>query len=59
VVHTTASPRTVEALAVRADGIDVVAAAVSAGPHDAAAGRLTLFVGGADQAVERVRPVLG
>jgi len=59
VVHTTASPCTVEAVAVRAAGIDVVDAAVSGGPHDAAAGRLTLFVGGADEAVERVRPVLG
>jgi 3-hydroxyisobutyrate dehydrogenase-like beta-hydroxyacid dehydrogenase len=59
VVHTTASPRTIEAVAVRADGIDVVDAAVSGGPHDIAAGRLTLFVGGAGEAVERVRPVLG
>lgn len=59
VVHTTASPRTIEAVAARADGIDVVDAAVSGGPHDVAAGRLTLFVGGADEAVERVRPVLG
>lgn len=42
----------------RANGIDVVDAAVSGGPHDIAAGRLTLFVGGADEAVERVRPVL-
>jgi 3-hydroxyisobutyrate dehydrogenase-like beta-hydroxyacid dehydrogenase len=59
VVHTTASPRTVEAVAARADGIDVVDAPVSGGPDDAAAGRLTLFVGGANEAVERVRPVLG
>lgn len=59
VVHTTASPHTIEAVAARADGIDVVDAAVSGGPHDAAAGRLTLFVGGADEAVTRVEPVLG
>jgi 3-hydroxyisobutyrate dehydrogenase-like beta-hydroxyacid dehydrogenase len=61
VVHTTASPRTVEAIAARAApyGIDVVDAPVSGGPHDAAAGRLTLFVGGADDAVARLRPVLG
>jgi 3-hydroxyisobutyrate dehydrogenase-like beta-hydroxyacid dehydrogenase len=59
VVHTTASPHTIEAVAARADGIDVVDAAVSGGPHDAAAGRLTLFVGGADEAVARVEPVLG
>jgi len=58
VVHTTASPHTIEAVAAGADGIDVVDAAVSGGPHDVAAGRLTLFVGGADEAVARVRPVL-
>ncbi|OCB28988.1 6-phosphogluconate dehydrogenase [Mycobacterium malmoense] len=58
VVHTTASPKTIDALAARADGIDVVDAAVSGGPHDIAAGRLTLFVGGADDTVQRVRPVL-
>lgn len=58
VVHTTASPKTIDALAARADGIDVVDAAVSGGPHDIAAGRLTLFVGGADDAVQRVRPLL-
>ncbi len=59
VVHTTANPSTVEAIAERADGVDVVDAAVSGGPHDIAAGRLTLFVGGADRAVDRVRPLLG
>ena len=58
VVHTTASPHTIEAVAACADGIDVVDAAVSGGPHDVAAGRLTLFVGGADEAVARVQPVL-
>lgn len=58
VVHTTASPATIDAIAARADGIDVVDAAVSGGPHDAAAGTLTLFVGGSDDAVARVRPVL-
>ncbi|OBI35419.1 6-phosphogluconate dehydrogenase [Mycobacterium colombiense] len=59
VVHTTANPNTIEAVAERANGIDVVDAAVSGGPHDIEAGRLTLFVGGADQAVDRVRPLLG
>ncbi|QIX52654.1 NAD(P)-dependent oxidoreductase [Rhodococcus sp. DMU1] len=61
VVHTTISPDTVEAVAGRAAafGVDVVDAAVSGGPHDIAAGRLTLFVGGADDTVARVRPVLG
>jgi 2-hydroxy-3-oxopropionate reductase len=60
VVHTTGSPRTVEAIAVRgAPGdVDVVDAPVSGGPHNAAAGALTLFVGGANEAVARVRPVL-
>jgi 3-hydroxyisobutyrate dehydrogenase-like beta-hydroxyacid dehydrogenase len=56
VIHTTGSPHTAEAIAAR--GVDVVDAAVSGGPHDIAAGRLTLFVGGSDAAVERVRPVL-
>ena len=32
---------------------------VSGGPHDVAAGRLTLFVGGADDAVARVQPGAG
>lgn len=56
VIHTTGSPHTAEAIAAR--GVDVVDAAVSGGPHDIAAGRLTLFVGGSDDAVERARPVL-
>lgn len=59
VVHTTASPKTIDALAARTDGVDVIDAAVSGGPHDVAAGRLTLFVGGTDDAVKRVQPVLG
>ncbi|WP_316574373.1 NAD(P)-dependent oxidoreductase [Nocardia canadensis] len=60
VVHTTGSPRTVEAVAehAAARGVEVVDAAVSGGPHDIADGRLTLFVGGADAAVDRVSPVL-
>ncbi len=58
VVHTTASPITMHAIAARTDGVDVIDAPVSGGPHDIAAGRLTLFVGGADDAVARVRPVL-
>ena len=58
VVHTTASPKTIDAIAARAGGIDVIDAAVSGGPHDIAAGQLTLFVGGADEAVTRVQPVL-
>ena len=58
VVHTTGSPRTVEAIAERATGDDVLDAPVSGGPHNAAGGELTLFVGGADDAVARLRPVL-
>lgn len=58
VVHTTASPNTVEAIAARADHVDVVDAAISGGPHDIAAGRLTLFVGGDGAEVDRVRPLL-
>ena len=60
VIHTTGSPQTVTAIAEHAAprGIGVVDAPVSGGPHDVANGRLTLFVGGADDAVSRVRPVL-
>jgi 2-hydroxy-3-oxopropionate reductase len=60
VLHTTGSPRTAEAVAERAAprGVQVVDAPVSGGPHNAAAGALTLFVGGADDAVAAVRPVL-
>jgi 2-hydroxy-3-oxopropionate reductase len=60
VLHTTGSPRTAEAVAERAAprGVQVVDAAVSGGPHNAAAGALPLFVGGADDAVAAVRPVL-
>ena len=60
VLHTTGSPRTAEAIAERATprGVQVVDAPVSGGPHNAAAGALTLFVGGADDAVAAVRPVL-
>jgi 3-hydroxyisobutyrate dehydrogenase-like beta-hydroxyacid dehydrogenase len=58
VVHTTASPKTVAAVAARARHVDVVDAPVSGGPHDIAAGKLTLFVGGGDDSVARARPVL-
>jgi 3-hydroxyisobutyrate dehydrogenase-like beta-hydroxyacid dehydrogenase len=59
VVHTTASPKTIEAIAARAGEVGVVDAPVSGGPHDIAAGRLTIFVGGAGDTVDRVRTVLG
>jgi 3-hydroxyisobutyrate dehydrogenase-like beta-hydroxyacid dehydrogenase len=60
VVHTTGNPRTVESIADHAapHGIGVVDAPVSGGPHDVAAGRITLFTGGADDDVTHVRPVL-
>ena len=58
VIHTTGSPRTVQAIAAHSPGIDVLDAPVSGGPHDIAAGAITLFVGGPDDAVARVRPVL-
>ncbi|HEX3289550.1 MAG TPA: NAD(P)-dependent oxidoreductase [Mycobacterium sp.] len=56
VIHTTGSPRTAAAIA--AQGVEVVDAPVSGGPHDIAAGHVTLFVGGTDDAIGRVRPVL-
>jgi 3-hydroxyisobutyrate dehydrogenase-like beta-hydroxyacid dehydrogenase len=59
VVHTTGSPRTAQAIAARHAHVDVVDAPVSGAPHDIAAGRLTVFVGGDDDAMARVRPVLG
>lgn len=59
VVHTTASPTTMRAIAARAGDVEVVDAPVSGGPHDIAAGAITLFVGGSDDAVARLRPVLG
>lgn len=60
VIHTTGSPRTAEAIAARAasHGVDVIDAPVSGGPHDIAAGRVTLFIGGDETAVDRVRPAL-
>ncbi|MCA2207775.1 NAD(P)-dependent oxidoreductase [Nocardia rosealba] len=60
VVHTTGSPRTVEAVAEHAapQGVLVVDAPVSGGPRDIEAGTLTVFLGGDDAAVERARPVL-
>jgi 3-hydroxyisobutyrate dehydrogenase-like beta-hydroxyacid dehydrogenase len=61
VIHTTGSPRTAETIANHAASyqIEVVDAPVSGGPHDIAAGHVTLFAGGGDDAVARVRPVLG
>lgn len=58
VLHTTGSPRTARAIAERFSHLDVVDAPVSGGPHDIAAGSVTLFVGGSDAAIARVTPVL-
>ncbi|MFF2846342.1 NAD(P)-dependent oxidoreductase [Streptomyces sp. NPDC058001] len=59
-LHTTGSPHTAEAVAARgaARGIDVIDAPFSGGPPDVAGGTVTLFVGGADATVARIRPVL-
>ncbi|WP_066898511.1 NAD(P)-dependent oxidoreductase [Mycolicibacterium houstonense] len=60
VLHTTGSPRTAEALAQRAAARDiaVIDAPVSGGPHDIAAGSVTVFVGGDESAVSRARDVM-
>lgn len=58
VVHTTGSPHTVERLRDLAPHLTVLDAPVSGGPHDIAAGQITLFVGGPEEAVTRARPVL-
>ncbi|MBV8966007.1 MAG: NAD(P)-dependent oxidoreductase, partial [Mycobacteriaceae bacterium] len=60
VIHTTGSPATAEGVAIRADRqfIDVVDAPVSGGPHDIAAGHVTVFAGGSDDAVAGVQPLL-
>lgn len=60
VLHTTGSPRTAEALAERgaARGISVIDAPVSGGPHDIAAGTVTVFAGGPEDAVARAREAL-
>ena len=60
VLHTTGSPRTAEALAelAAAREISVLDAPVSGGPHDIAAGHITLWVGGDADGVQRARPVL-
>jgi 3-hydroxyisobutyrate dehydrogenase-like beta-hydroxyacid dehydrogenase len=58
VIHTTGSPRTAQGIAARAPHIAVVDAPVSGGPHDIAGGHVTVFAGGAEDALARVRPVL-
>lgn len=60
VIHTTGSPDTAKAVASVADRyfIEVLDAPLSGGPHDVAAGQVTLFVGGGDDAVAQVAPIL-
>lgn len=59
VIHTTGNPRTAETIAAgQTPGIDVIDAPLSGGPHNIAAGAVTLFVGGSDAAVAKARPVL-
>ncbi|WKG01794.1 NAD(P)-dependent oxidoreductase [Mycolicibacterium sp. HK-90] len=60
VLHTTGSPRTAETLAERAAArdISVIDAPVSGGPHDIAAGTVTVFAGGDESAVARAREVV-
>lgn len=59
VLHTTGSPETAKAIAEKFPHVDVVDAPVSGGPHDIAAGNVTLFVGGSQDVLARIQPVLG
>nr|WP_067864877.1 NAD(P)-dependent oxidoreductase [Nocardia shimofusensis] len=59
IVHTTGSPGTATALADAAPpGVHIVDAPVSGGPHNIAAGELTVMIGGDDHAVALARPVV-
>ncbi|AKS33249.1 NAD(P)-dependent oxidoreductase [Mycolicibacterium goodii] len=60
VLHTTGSPRTAEDIAARAAHrrIAVIDAPVSGGPHDVAAGSVTVFAGGDADALERAGAAL-
>ena len=60
VQHTTCDPATMALLAETAAkrGISVLDAALSGNPRDIAAGQLTLWVGGEEQALAYVRPLL-
>ncbi|WP_416979647.1 NAD(P)-dependent oxidoreductase [Streptomyces sp. T028] len=60
VQHTTCAPDTVQLLAQKGAerGVEVLDAALSGGPHDIAASRLTLWVGGDGALLARLRPVL-
>ena len=58
ILHTTGSPKTAQSIASEHRQVAVIDAPVSGGPHEIAAGAVTLFVGGDDDAVRRARPVL-
>jgi len=60
VIHTTVDPRTVEQIrdAALPHDVEVIDAAVSGGPHDIAAGSLSLFVGGTADALARATVVV-
>jgi len=58
VLHTTGSPRTAQAIAAARRAIGVLDAPVSGGPHDIAAGHVTLLIGGEAADLDRARPVL-
>jgi len=60
VIHTTGSPSTAIQIAAAgaSRGIAVIDSPVSGGPHDIAAGHITLLAGGSAADLERVRPVL-
>lgn len=58
VLHTTGSPKTAQSIAARFDHVEVIDAPVSGGPHDIAAGAVTLFVGGSDAGVTRAWPAI-
>lgn len=61
VQHTTSDPATARLLAEAGAerGVKVLDAALSGGPHDIAAGGLTLWVGGDEADLDAMRPVLG
>jgi 3-hydroxyisobutyrate dehydrogenase-like beta-hydroxyacid dehydrogenase len=60
VVHTTCTPKTIELLRRHGErrGITVVDAAISGSALDIAAGRITLYVGGSPDDMQRVHPLL-
>jgi 3-hydroxyisobutyrate dehydrogenase len=60
IVHTTCDPATAELVAdaATAHGIRVLDAPFSGGPHDIAAGAVTLWVGGPQATLDELRPVL-